>query len=250
MNETQSDAWFYSREGERLGPVTFAELRAKAAEAGLNPRLDMVWIHGMPEWKPAGEIDGLFERRAATEGGEAASASDPYDPPEYDSEEDFETEEGPWPGARRRSFLAVTLIFPALWVFGFILATPTLTGLLGAENMKIAELASNIVPFIVVLYFSLQRLANLGMSRWWYLANFVPILNLWLGYRCFACPAGYAYHKTLDGVGVFLAILYWLMLLAVVLAIAAVIAIFLGGVGPDVQEQFQEILRKSLEPKS
>ena len=67
MNETPPDAWFYSREGERIGPVTFAELKVKATEAALNPRLDMVWTHGMPEWKPAGEIDGLFERRATPE---------------------------------------------------------------------------------------------------------------------------------------------------------------------------------------
>ena len=58
MNDTPQDAWFYSSEGERIGPVTFAELRVKASEAALNPRLDMVWTQGMAEWKPAGEIEG------------------------------------------------------------------------------------------------------------------------------------------------------------------------------------------------
>ena len=83
------------------------------------------------------------------------------------------------------------------------------------------------------------------MSRWWYLANFVPFLNLWVGYRSFACPAGYAYHKKLDGAGVFLAIVYWLMLAVSLLAIAAVIALLMGALGsPEFKEQLQEIHRK------
>jgi hypothetical protein len=66
MNDTRQDVWFYAREGERIGPVTFAELRVKVAEAALNPRLDMVWTHGMAEWKPA---------------------ADPYTPPQQESPE-------------------------------------------------------------------------------------------------------------------------------------------------------------------
>jgi hypothetical protein len=52
------------------------------------------------------------------------------------------------------------------------------------------------------------------MSRWWYLAVFAPILNLWLGYRCVACPPGYAYYKKMDAAGIGLAILYWSSVLA------------------------------------
>ena len=62
MNDVQQEMWFYSREGEKCGPVSFADLRIKAQEAGLNPRLDLAWTKGMAEWKPAGEIAGLFER--------------------------------------------------------------------------------------------------------------------------------------------------------------------------------------------
>lgn len=250
MNDTQPDAWFYSREGERLGPVTFAELKAKADEAGLNPRLDMAWTHGMPEWKPAGEIEGLFERRAMTEVEEAASAGDPYSPPDQDSPDDLASEEGTWPGSLRRSFLFAVFILPVLFNFIVAWGSVMLKEQFGAEIMGYITLGAMILPILIGIYVGIQRLANLGMSRWWYLANFVPILNLWIGYRCFACPAGYAYHKKLDGVGVFLAIVYWLILLASVLAVAAVVAVFLGGFGPEVQQQFQEILQKALEPKS
>lgn len=249
MNEMTQDAWFYSREGERIGPVTFSDLKIKALEAGLNPRLDMVWTHGMPEWKPAGEIDGLFERRAAPEAVERESSANPYRPPEHETSEEIMSQEGQWPGARRRSFLAANLLFPFLWAFGFAFAVPLLTGQFGEEAMKIVVPASNIVPFIIALYFSLMRFVNLGMSKWWYLANFVPILNFWVGYRCFACPAGYAYHKKLDGVGIFLAIIYWLMIVVALLAVAAVIALFLGALGPEFKQQFDEILQQAIKPQ-
>lgn len=251
MNETQQDAWFYSREGERIGPVTFAALKVRATEAGLNPRLDMVWTHGMPEWKAAGEIDGLFERRnpPSPQDGDAASA-DPYAPPEYESAEELMAKEGEWPGARRRSFLAASLIFPFVWALGFKFATPFLTNQFGPEIMKVVTPASNVVPFLIGLYFSLARLVNLGMSRWWYLGNLVPILNIWVGYRCFACPAGYAYHKKLDGVGIFLAIIYWLMIAIVLVAIAAVVAMLFGFLGsPEIREQFMEAIRNASEGK-
>ncbi|MGL4398367.1 MAG: GYF domain-containing protein [Luteolibacter sp.] len=246
MNETPPDAWFYSHEGERIGPVSFSDLRIKAIEAGLNPRLDMVWTHGMPEWKPAGEIEGLFERRAAPEVVEGEVSPDPYRPPEHDSSGEIINPEGEWPGARRRSFLAANLILPFLWGAGFAFATPLLTAQFGQEIMKVMAPASNVVPLLVGLYFSLMRLVNLGMSKWWYLGHFVPILNFWVGYRCFCCPAGYAYHKKLDGVGIFLAILYWLLVVFVLLVIAAVIALFLGALGPDFKQQFDEILQQSI----
>jgi uncharacterized membrane protein YhaH (DUF805 family) len=247
MNDTPPDAWFYSREGERIGPVTFADLKIKAIEAGLNPRLDMVWTHGMPEWKPAGEIDGLFERRAAPEVPEGEPSADPYRPPEHESSEEIVGQEGEWPGARRRSFLAASLIFPFLWAVGFAFAVPALTNQFGQEIMNVVVPASNIVPLLIGLYFGLMRLVNLGMSKWWYLANFVPILNFWIGYRCFACPAGYAYHKKLDGIGIFLAIIYWLMIVVALLVVAAVIAMLFGALGPEFKQQFDEILQKAVE---
>jgi uncharacterized membrane protein YhaH (DUF805 family) len=152
--------------------------------------------------------------------------------------------QGEWPGARRRSFILVNLFFPVLWAFGFTAVTPFLTTQFGPEMMKVIAPASNIVPFFVALVISLQRLVNLGMSRWWYLGNFIPILNFWVGYRCFACPAGYAFHKKLDGAGIFLAILYWLMIVVVILMIAAVVAVMFGALGsPELREKLYDVLR-------
>lgn len=248
MNDIPQDAWFYSREGERIGPVTFSELRIKAKESGLNPRLDMVWTQGMAEWKPAGEIEGLFERRNTPEPQESLAPpapADPYRTPEEESVAARMGEEGGWPGARRRSYLFAILIFPILWNIVIAMCSAMIQQQFGGELMKVITLGTLFVPPVVALYFSIQRFPNLGMSRWWFLANFVPLLNIWTGYRCFACPAGYAYHKKLDGIGIFLAIIYWLTLLIALLVIAAVIAVLFGAAGdPELRNKLQDLIRQ------
>jgi uncharacterized membrane protein YhaH (DUF805 family) len=249
MNETPQDAWFYTREGEQLGPVTFTELRVKAGEGALNPRLDMVWTQGMADWKPAGEIEDLFEKRAAPQPAESpAPAADPGLAAQGGEAAAMLSREGGWPGARRRSFYFMTILFPLLWNAGFAFGAGFLGTQFGPEIMKIITLGAAFVPLVVAIYFGLMRLVNLGMSRWWYLGNLVPILNLWVGYRMYVCPAGYAYHKKLDGIGVVLAILYWLLVAVGVLAIIAVIALMFGAIGdPEIQQQIRDALRQAAE---
>ena len=249
MQEAPQDAWYFTCEGKRLGPVTLAELRVKVREGALNPRLDLVWTQGMADWKPAGEIDGLFERSSLPPPHlSLAPATDSHVPPKNESVEDSMSRITDWPGARRRSFLIATLLFPFGWKFAFALSAGFLTLQLGPQLMGVVGIGAACVPLLVAIYYGLQRLANLGMSRWWYLANFLPILNLWVGYRCFACPAGYAYHKKLDGAGIFLAIVYWLLVALGILALAALVALFLGALGtPELQEQLREAVRKLVE---
>lgn len=246
MNDMPQDAWFYTREGERIGPITFSDLQIKAKESGLNPRLDMVWTQGMAEWKPAGEIEGLFERRNAPAPEESpVPSADPYRTPEEESVSEKMSGESGWPGARRRSYLFAILIFPILWNIVMVMSSELMKQQFGNELMGFITLGAAFVPVIVSIYYGIQRFPNLGMSRWWFLGNFVPILNIWTGYRCFACPAGYAFHKKLDGIGIFLAIVYWLMIALLVLAIAAFLAVLLGGLGsPEIREQMQEAIRR------
>lgn len=251
LNEPPRDAWFYTREGERCGPVTLPELRVKAAEGVLNPRLDMIWTQGMDGWKPSGEIDGLFEKKAPEEKESLAPKADPYTPPRQESVAEAMSRQGGWPGARRRTFLIMTILFPFVWSFVFSFAGAMLSQQLGPEITAGLNIASSVVPFIVGIYFGLARLVNLGMSRWWYLGNFVPFLNLWIGYRCFACPAGYAQHKKLDGPGLALAIFYWLLVVLTIVVIVGVIALFFGAVNnPEVKDQLQEAFRGIMEQAS
>lgn len=226
MNEQSQDVWFFSKDGERFGPVAFSELRAKAQDATLDPLTDLVWTHGMNDWKPAGAIEGLFEKRFAV-----GERSNPYLEPTSEAVSPSMIAAGEWPGARRRSFLFMTIVFPMIWYFLVGVSSGMLTQYVGLEIMGAIGIASAVLPWLVAIYFGITRLMNLGMSRWWYLANFVPLLNIWLGYRCFACPAGYAYHKKLDGVGVFLAICYWLLVVIGILAMVACVAVLFGALG-------------------
>jgi len=247
MSESPGDVWFFSRDGHQSGPITFAELKEKADEGALRPRHDLAWSAGMPEWKPVGEIDGLFERRVPT----TTNVAQPLaEEPQASEEAAWPAHEAgtqeEWPGTRRRGYLFAVLIFPILWsiVIGF--AKPLLEAQFGKSLSSDALMAIGWVPPIVVLWASIQRLANLGMSRLWFLGNFVPILNLWVGYRSFACPAGYAQHKKMDGVGIFLAIVYWLVIALFIAAFVAVLLILFGALGDaDLQNKIKEALEQA-----
>jgi uncharacterized membrane protein YhaH (DUF805 family) len=240
MSETAQDAWFYTRDGQRQGPVPFSELRGIA----LDPRMDMVWTQGMDAWKPAGEIDGLFEKKTVEKPESLAPTADPYQPPREDASQATMIPADKWPGVRRRVYIPLGFTLPLFlgWMLGF--AAGFVQSSIGKEVASILMFLSNIMPFAFMLVFGLMRLTNLGMSRWWFLANLVPILNFWIGYRCFACPAGYAVHRKMDGVGIFLAILYWVLTALIIASIILTIAVIAGAMGnPDLQKQIEESLR-------
>jgi hypothetical protein len=245
--KSAKSVWFYTCEGERLGPVTFEELRAMAVKQSLDPRLDMVWRQTMDAWKPAGQIDGLFERLSvpltspstkelARPAAAVVAPRRSVRPPPSGGES--------WPGARRRSLFLVTLAFPFLWEYALAFGGPLLFKRLGevitAQILPYAPL----VPFAVALHFLLKRLTNLGMSWLWCLALAVPGLNLWVAYRCFVCPAGYAYDKKLDRPGMALAVLFWLVMLAGGSILAAIAALRFNLVeNAALQEQLRQWIR-------
>src|SRR5687767_11887643 len=60
----QDQQWFYSTGGQRFGPVGFDYLLELSQSGKLDPRNDLVWSTSLSDWEPAGEIEGLFERRS------------------------------------------------------------------------------------------------------------------------------------------------------------------------------------------
>ncbi|RYD35709.1 MAG: DUF4339 domain-containing protein [Verrucomicrobiaceae bacterium] len=60
MNE-----WYYSDAGQQRGPVSFDELRQRAASSQLNPVSDLVWNSTMTSWQPAGQVPGIFDSTGA-----------------------------------------------------------------------------------------------------------------------------------------------------------------------------------------
>lgn len=232
MNNSGPDVWFFSREGQQSGPITFADLKAKADEGLLRPRQDLVWREGMSDWCPVGEIEGLFERKPVP----ATPPVDPYRAPAPASQEiDFYTG---WPGSGRLPYLLLVFLLPAFWGF----SAPLLAPFFGSDFQT--GWVSIAIGF-AGLWLSLRRFANLGMSSWWLLGNLIPGLNLWTGYRSFACPAGYAIHKKMDGIGIFLAIVYWLVVGLVLVLLAAVAAVLLGAFGePELQEKVRNAVEE------
>lgn len=160
--------------------------------------------------------------------------------------------EAQWPGARRRGYLFVTWILPML-VGGAVVLFASLFVVDGTVPGFVAATIALIYlgMIIAIVFFALQRLVNLGMSRWWFLGNFVPVLNLWVAYRSICCPAGYEYHRKLDGIGVVLAVLYWsgiaLMIASMALAFMAVLGMAGGLLGDDWPARMQELLEEAME---
>lgn len=226
---SSKSVWFYTCEGDRLGPITFEELKAMAAASSLDPRLDMVWKKGMAAWQTAGKTDGLFERVAApTEKYKKPSTPVSSYRPAKNGSKTWTGASTPWPGARRRSLLFAILVFPIAWHFAMEFATPFFIRKFGEVLMGKILPFTAFLPLIVLICFAWKRLTNLGMSHWWIFAAIAPIINLWVGFRCLACPSGYACHKRLDGRGRALATVYWLLVLGGLSFIAATTAPLAG----------------------
>ncbi|MBW2039469.1 MAG: DUF4339 domain-containing protein [Deltaproteobacteria bacterium] len=51
--------WFYIRAGQSVGPVSPSELKQMAASGQLKPS-DLVWKEGLPNWRKAASVKGLF----------------------------------------------------------------------------------------------------------------------------------------------------------------------------------------------
>ncbi len=237
------NGWFYTCEGDRLGPVSFEELRTIASNSTLDPRLDMVWRKSMDAWKPAGQIDGLFERSDVPVKSQESFADPAATVHPQPVARAPVVRKGPWPGARRRSLLIVALIFPLAWHYALGAAGPLIIKQFGQiMSAKFLPLATYL-PLLLLVWFGWKRLTNLGMSHFWCLAIFAPILNLWVGYRCLACPAGYAYHKKLDAPGIALAVAYWLIMLLLAMFLVSLAAPLVNAIkNPALQKQVSSLI--------
>jgi uncharacterized membrane protein YhaH (DUF805 family) len=242
MSEVPQDAWFYTREGERIGPLTFGELKIRVTEKLVHPRTDFVWTVGMEAWKPAGEIEGLFERKVQqTEQNSAqADASNPYESGKADSEESPLNKNLDWIGFGRGLYFICCILLG----LASTLLPPLVAPL--AKGYEQFLIAIPILFIVISIWLLVKRLNNLGMTGWWVLASFVPIMNLWISYRVCVCPPGYAFHKKLDGIGIFLAILYWLGIVLLILSAVGMFLVLVKGAGdPQLRQQILDSIEKA-----
>lgn len=54
-----AEQWYYTRQGQRFGPLSSEQMR-QLAVAGQLQQGDLVWTEGMNEWAPAGRFPQLF----------------------------------------------------------------------------------------------------------------------------------------------------------------------------------------------
>jgi uncharacterized membrane protein YhaH (DUF805 family) len=246
----QQQQWFFSTGGERFGPVGFDYLLELAKAGRLDPRNDMVWTTTLSDWEPAGEVEGLFERRAKREDGSPELAG------EFANSGSFEAKPIPkahFPGTGRMGYVMGTVVVPVILVVAWRFAVPFIQPYV-PQNLQ-SYLPNVIFPLagLLALATVVKRFRNAGMSGWWVLGLIVPLLNLWLGYRLLACPAGYSARRKLDVSGKLVAVLYWGVLIAGIgLSVAAGVGAFgemkESGMLQDITTQLNE-LRKSALPE-
>lgn len=248
-----SEAWFITHDGERTGPFTMEELKAKVELHEINPRLDMAWQEGMEDWIPAGEVDGLFKKHTKAEAtdkketAKSTTTASTLDEFEYEDEPSNDYKEQEWEGMSRGGFFFFYFIFPALWWVGGFYAITKLAGVIGDGLLPIAMACVGFLPFFILIIVILKRFQNLAMSRLWFFGLFVPLLQIWLTYRLFACPPGYAEHKRLGVLGWILAVLFWLPIVGVIV-LGGIVAIQDPDKYKDVIEknrgQYEELMLK------
>jgi hypothetical protein len=172
----------------------------------------------MPDWIAVGKLDGLFAHKEVAKISEPArEAVVKQAQPEISKEKQSPIKEQ-WPKMGRGLFIFYSCIVPILWLAGLGSVILFFRGNVDPGILNIGGIALLFVPLLAFIAASLQRFHNLGMHRAWFFGLLVPFLSLWVWYRLFACPPGYAQHKKLDPLGWILAILHWGSLLLLVAA--------------------------------
>lgn len=241
----EGESWYYTAGEQQAGPVAFDVVVARARDGLLNPRSDMVLGPGLAGWTRAGDVGGLFERKnpEPVPVGDAEVKPEAPAPAAADKVRMSAELVGiAWPGVNRRGYFLGAVVVPVLVQVLMVFGLKAAADMLGRQGILFAGFGLMAVATVVSLWAVLQRFANLGMTRWWFFGLFVPLLNLWLGYRCFACPPGYACFRKLDGLGWLLAVLYWLGAVVVV-----VLFVFMSvAVGSIIEDpaRWREILER------
>lgn len=119
--------WYFTFKGKRQGPVGWDELKENAQAHRIGPN-DLVWNGTMPDWQPAGEIDGLFPR----------TFFEDRAPPVGRDETTRSSGDAVGPAARTLEDSLGTLMFLAVWcdVMGALFALSCLVTLIAPDEVN------------------------------------------------------------------------------------------------------------------
>lgn len=92
--------WFYARDGQQNGPVSFEQLVELAGNGGLDPKLDQVWNASMLGWTTAGTVPGIFNTYRVP------------DLPTLDPSNPYEAPQSSWSGSLATASIALKEITP------------------------------------------------------------------------------------------------------------------------------------------
>ncbi len=197
------DQWYFAVNGQQDGPLTPQQIGALVKAGSLDPATALVWREGLPDWQTFSESGLLAEIGTIAPAVANPVVNNPYHVSERtrnavtQNQPDASSEH---PGyGRLRYFLSLfvtTIIFYGI-LFAVIFAMFSSKDGSGAGSGIMIALIFLLV-IASSLYFGVQRLRNLGMSGWAILWSMVPFMNLWIGWRMIACPAGYEHHRVMD----------------------------------------------------
>ena len=210
---SNSQQWHYTdQSGQQAGPIPTDELLQLIASKSV-PLTAMAWKEGMANWKPVSQIEELqagtstpppspdpVPNPAPTQApGNIQEPNqnpiNPYETPQVPSDEEFyeatSTQTESYDGTGRFGFL---IGYPLLYLILF--GAPCFLGQL--LELNILTYGAFGVWLIMSIRLTCLRFINIGMSGWWTLGLFIPILNILLLLALNILPPGFSETRKLD----------------------------------------------------
>lgn len=255
MSDTSQ--WHYTdRTGQQVGPATTDEL-VQLIQSQVVPTSAMAWKDGMPGWKPVSQIEELQTAPNTASAPAAALAGaqttttpsplatsvptdvsqpsianptqepvDPYKTPNVPTDEEFymstANQAENYGGIGRLAYFLLSIVVAII--------TQVITFALGGE--EIDTNTSYMITggsFLVSMFVAFSRFKNIGMSRWWFLGNFVPILNIFVSVWILSRQEGWVETQELDTAGKIIAWIMWTLILLSLLAIIGILFFLFTG---------------------
>ena len=231
--------WYLSHNGKKTGPLSAKQIARLVAGGAFRADEALVWKEGMAEWQSIADV-GLVAESSYLSGVEPSplkailkSNHDPFKTQEPESRSNDPSSTSPaiersltpleaayaevnYEGMGRLAFIlsplllficALALLFVlkfSLFILGIWFYGEKFVAYLGLAGLVVLSVAI----LIATVRLNVSRFRNLGMSGWWTACLMVPFLNIWLQWRQYACPAGYADHKKLDSPGIIITVFY------------------------------------------